>query len=115
MIADIYVTLGKEQLSEKPYREQIENFLMCKGDNGWFFWWRLPFKPKRDFQWVYIVIGNRVRWRARFVDHMGAGTKEFSDGSSMHSNHWITLIDFEKLPRPYEVKKGFQGFRYKYS
>ena len=114
MIDSIYVTLGAAQLKEKPYREQIKDFLKCDGDK-FFFNWALSVKPKKDFVWVYIVIGNKVRWRARFIGYDKDSPKKiFSDGRRWASTYWLLLIDFEKLPAPYEYKKGFQGFRYKY-
>lgn len=113
MIDSIYVTLGANQLKEKPYREQVKDWLRCDGEN-FIFNWSLPNKPKREFVWVYIVIGNKVRWRARFIGFDQKRNKTFSDGRTWSANNWMLLVDFEKMPKPYEHKKGFQGFRYKY-
>lgn len=113
MIDSIYVTLGAAQLKEKPYKEQIKDWLRCDGEN-FIFNWALSNKPKKDFVWVYIVIGNKVRWRARFIGYDQERNKIFSDGRGWSAKNWMLLIDFEKLPKPYESKKGFQGFRYKY-
>lgn len=113
MVDSIYVTLGRDQLKEKPYREQIKDFLICDGDK-YIFSWIMSQKPTKDFIWVYIVIGNRVRWRARFIGWAENKTYELLDGRIIKGNYIAQLIDFEKLPRQYEVKKGFQGFRYKY-
>lgn len=115
--ADIYVTLGAEQLKEKPYRVQIENFKACDGEHM-FFWWRLSNPPTRPVRKVFIVIGNKVRWSATVIDTHIAPKGEmiypnFSDGHVMGARAWLILIDFVKLPAPYEIKKGFQGFRYK--
>lgn len=109
----IYVTLGAAQLKEKPYRKQVEDFLRCDGEN-YIFNWALSNKPKHDFVSVYIVIGNKVRWKARFVGYdQDNPEKTFSDGRRWAATNWLLLCDFEKLPAPYEHKKGFQGFRYK--
>lgn len=112
MTDSIYVTLGAKQLKEKPYKQQVEDFLKCDGDSH-IFNWALSCKPKKDFSWVYIVIGNKVRWRARFVgfdeDNI---SKTFSDGRRWSSTIWMILIDFQKLKFPYNTMKGFQGFRY---
>lgn len=113
MVCDgIYVTLGADQLKEKPYKEQIETFLKCDGEN-YVFYWRLGNKPKHDFQWVYIVVGNKVRWRARFVQYVDGGKVQFTDGREIIAKKWMLLIDFEPLTKPHEMRKGFQGFRYK--
>lgn len=110
----IYVTLGAKQIAEKKggWRTYVADFERCDGERAVYFW-RLTTKPKREFTHVYIVVGNMVRYRARFVDYeLNAGI-DFLDGSFAHGKVWLMLVDFEKLPRPYEVKRGFQGFRYK--
>lgn len=109
----IYVTLGSSQLKEKPYKEQIKNFLKCTGEY-YFFVWSMALKPKKDFVWVYIVVSNKVRWRARFIGWDDRNEINVDNESRLlKSKHFAQLIDFEKLPFPYETKKGFQGFRYK--
>lgn len=109
----IYVTLGQAQLKEKPYKAQIESFLRCDGENA-IYNWALKNKPKEDFLWVYIVIGNKVRWKARFVGwDIDEENKTFSDGRRWSSTRWMILVDFEPLPKPQQSMKGFQGFRYK--
>lgn len=113
MIDSIYVTLGADQIKERPYREHIKDFQKCDGERG-IYWWRLGNKPTKSFVWVYIVIGNKVRWRARFLDWAGNGSMQFDDGRRIYAKQWMMLIDFKPLPRPHEIKKGFQGFRYKY-
>lgn len=78
------------------------------------FIWRFAIKPKKPFVWVYICVGNKVRWRARFVAWDERSEIEVNDGTKiLKGDHLAILIDFEKLPRPYEIRKGFQGFRYK--
>lgn len=109
----IYVTLGGNQLKEKPYREQIKNFLKCNGTD-FFFVWSMNLKPTKEFVWVYIVIGNKVRWRARFIGWDDRNDILVNNGEKqLKSKHFAQLIDFEKLPAPYQEMKGFQGFRYK--
>lgn len=86
----------------------------AKAGDNFIFNWALSNKPKHEFIWVYIVIGNKVRWRARFAGYDEDNPeKTFSDGRRWTSTYWLLLFDFEKLPRPYEHRKGFQGFRYK--
>ena len=115
----IYVTLGSQLLREKSYKDFVKDFLRSDGESVVFCWRlaNLPNKKVRDnILWVYIVTGNTVRWRARVarMDHNPRGlTALFDDGRMATSKGWILLYDFEKLPRPYEQRKGFQGFRYK--
>lgn len=109
MIDAIYVTLGKEQISERGYKSIIQDFAKCDGDT--VYYWRLHTKPKKPFTKVYIVIGNKVRWAATFIGY-DTGHIQFSDGREMSSPVWLQLIDFKQMRRPHNYKKGFQGFRY---
>lgn len=114
---DIYVTLGAAQLKDRPYKEQVKNFLASDGENL-FFWWRLSNPPKKKVHQVYIIISNKVRWKATVLQTHIAKKGEliypdFSDGKILGARGWLVLIDFVKLPAPYEVKRGSQGFRYK--
>ena len=112
VIDSIYVTLGANQLKDKPYKKQIIEFMKCDGVNS-IFNWKMSNRPKKEFVWVYIVIGGKVRWRARFVEWRRADEVDLDDGRRLKGKWWMILIDFEKLPLPYESRKGFQGFRYK--
>ena len=115
MISDgILVTLGKAQISEKKegWKTYVQYFKMCDGERAVYFW-RLSKKPKREFTHVYIVVGNRVRYKARFIGYEQNRTIDFLDGSACFGEVWLQLIDFEKLKRPFDVVRGFQGFRYK--
>lgn len=108
----IYVTLGKDQLKEKNYRKQIKDFLIADGEKAIYFW-KMALKPKKEFTTVYIVIRNKVRWKATFIGYEENTEVAFLDGRKMKAKVWMMLIDFVKLPNPYEIRKGFQGFRYK--
>ena len=116
----IYVTLSRDLMEERGgtvyagYKLFVNVFKECEGTNDWFFYWRLPSKPKKSFVWVYFIIGNKVRFRARFFEYIPGCWIEFRDAGAVYTKQWMMLYDFEKLPRPYEIKKGFQGFRYKY-
>lgn len=67
-------------------------------------------RPTKEVQYIYLVIGGRIRFRINFV--MGKeGRQTFDDGRSMDGK-WI--IGTGPLVRaPYKMPmKGFQGFRY---
>lgn len=113
IVEGIYVTLGAKQLVEKPYKSQVKDFLRCDGEEA-VFYWKMHIKPTKKFTTVYIVIGNKVRWKARFVSYEGERVVELDDGRILDGKLFMLLIDFEKLPKPYEHKKGFQGIRYKH-
>ena len=117
----IYVTQSRQKFLEldgsmfRGYMDQYRVFKYCDGsDEEHIYWWRLGNIPKREVVQAYIVIGNKVRWRARILEFRPAGWVTFKDGRELFGKCWMLLFDFEQLPKPYEFRKGFQGFRYKY-
>lgn len=111
MLYDIYITIGASQIKEKGYRKYVKDFWLCDGIKGvWYY--RMKNRPQREINKVYIVIGNKVRWRGAFVGY-DSGPKEFFDGSIKTAENWMMIADFERLAAPQEIKKGFQGIRYK--
>lgn len=113
MILDLYVTLGSNQLKKKPYKEQIKGFLKCDGENFVFNWY-LSRLPKKSFLNVYIVIGNKVRWKAKFLDFEYSKDPVYdANGNIKSSSFNMILFDFEKMKFPQEKLRGFQGFRYR--
>ena len=101
-------------LKERPYRYFCETWKICDGEQS-IWWFTISAKPKHDIQWAYIVIGGKVRWRARVAGYeYEEGEKTFSDGHKVKGKLWILLFDFEQLPRPHQKMKGFRGFRYKF-
>jgi len=113
MIAEgIYITLGAAQIKEHGYKKYLDDFKMCDGEQG-FWYYRMKNLPVKDFVDVYIVIGNKVRWKARLLEIVKDVRVHYFNGEVDEHFRGLVLIDFEKLPKPYEHKKGFQGFRYK--
>lgn len=114
-IADaIYITLGASQIKEHGYQKYVDDFNRCDGNDG-FWYYRMKNLPTKEFVDVFLVIGNKVRWKAKLLEIQKDVEVHYWNGN--HDDHFCGLIlfDFQKLPTPYETKKGFQGFRYKYS
>ena len=111
----IVCTISATCIKDQPngYRGLIEAFDLCDGDRQ-IFYWRMSNKPKQEVIWLYLVIGNKVRWRARILDFQPAGYMEFEDGRCLFAKCWVRLFDFERLPAPQKEMRGFQGFRYFY-
>lgn len=79
-----------------------------------FSLWQVPLngRPKRPVAHCYIVIANRIRYRAAIVDFEPGGRRHFGDGRSMHGNCWMILSDpVVRAPRHIPFR-GFQGIRY---
>lgn len=114
---NILITIGKKTIDAQidGYRSLVKAFEKSTGDGG-FFWWRcsnLPRTPAQEIEYVYIVLGGRIRWRARVLDYHGPGWIAFDDGRDIFSKGWMQLFDFERLARSEQTKrKGFQGYCY---
>jgi hypothetical protein len=95
----IIITISAGMLKEKGYRNWLRNFMNAMGNEGWTYWMRQGAKPKHEILYVYLCIGNRVRYRANFVGTEGPC-------------EWIILCGpVVKAPADYPMK-GFRGFRY---
>lgn len=109
--ANLYITIGADQVKEKGWRNMLQDMLRCDGDRV-IYWWRLGNQPKREINEVFIVVGNKVRVKAKFAGYADGGETTFDDGRTMYAKCWMLLFDFELLPAPHKKRKGFQGFRY---
>jgi hypothetical protein len=76
--------------------------------------------PKHDVLHLYVVAGNRIRYRANIAGFEGPfdgddyfkGIKRFADGRAMYCRHWM-IVTGPIIIAPYRIeRKGFQGFRY---
>lgn len=99
------------------YREMVKDFLRCRSDVEQpefmrMYWMRLPVKPIHQVMYVYIVMHNKIRWRANIVELHGEGYKEFSGNRVLKAKCWMVVCDFEPMPRPLIERRGFRGFRY---
>lgn len=123
MISDILITISQAQIKAQGYRSILHDFEECSdpfGDDVYYI--RLPGKPKHELHRCYIVIAGAIRWKATVVFVREACTMHFyhnftfergeADHEAIYGRAWLVLADFVKLPRPYEKRKGFQGFRY---
>lgn len=112
MIDSIYITIGASQIKEHGYQKYLNDFANCDGDNGlWYY--KMSNLPVKDFVTVYIVIGNKVRWKARLLEVVREPREvHFDNGSVNEEFKGIILFDFESMPKPHQQMKGFQGFRY---
>lgn len=108
----IIITISKQMLKEKGYRNWLRNFIDAMDKEDWTYWMRQGAQPKHTVIHVYLCIGGKIRFRANFVMTQGAGRKTFSDGSSLFGKAWIILAGPVQRP-PFTISmKGFQGFRY---
>jgi len=109
----IIITISAGMLKEKGYRNWLKNFFHAMSQEDWMYFMRQGAAPKREILYVYLCIGNKVRFRANYVG-TETGLKTFSDGKQMSAKVWIVLAGpLARPPRGQEPEmKGFRGFRY---
>lgn len=109
----IYITLGAKQIKEHGYKKYLDDFNRVNRENGaWYY--QMRNLPKREFQYVYLVIGNQVRWRATLMGIEKDHYVEYWSGEVDEHFRGIVLADFVQIPAAHrEHRKGCQGFRYK--
>jgi hypothetical protein len=59
------------------------------GKTAWYS--KVIGKPKHEVLYCYIIIGNRVRYRANIVSFESGGEVTFSDGRSATARVWMML------------------------
>lgn len=109
----IIITISAGMLKEKGYRNWLRNFLHAMNSEGWIYSMRQGARPKHDILNVYLCIGGKVRFKAKFVG-TSSGTKQFNDGTEMFAKAWVELCGPLERPRRGQepLMKGFRGFRY---
>ena len=103
-------------LKERGYRNWLRDFLEAMDtwnqEETITYWMRQGAKPKHEVQYVYLVIGNKVRFRANLVCYDGPCEVRFRRGNTMFARAWIVLTGPVVRP-PHDIPmKGFRGFRY---
>lgn len=110
-VEGIAITISQAMLKEKGYRNWLRNFLEAMNTEGWCYYMRLGARPRVEVDYVYLVIGNRVRYRA-YVGGYGSGHMVFSDGKEMMARVWLILGGPVAKPSAPIAMTGFRGFRY---
>lgn len=89
-------------------------FLDCMASDTNYWLHRSRNQPQHEIVWVYIIIGNRLRYRVNYLGYeTGKGTI-YRQGIG-HAIIWPRMVlagPIVKAPRPDLRITGFQGFRY---
>lgn len=113
----LIITISKGMYQEKGYRNWLRNFLEAMteeaSEKGTHYWLKLGSQPRMpDLQYVYLVIGGKIRFRCYYGGSQGAGGVKFNDGREMFGNAWLVCAGPVTRP-PHPIKmNGFRGFRY---
>lgn len=108
----IIITISQALIKERSYRNWLKNYLDAMSNENWTYWMRLGAKPKFEVLYVYLVIGNKVRFRSKLVCYANDSTQTFPSGVIITARAWCIMCGPVVKP-PYEIPmKGFRGFRY---
>lgn len=110
----IVITISKAMLKERSYRAWLKDFMRAMSSDEISYWMRTGTQPKHvsALQYVYLCIGNTIRFRANYVMSHGAGQVKFDSGTEMFANAWIVMAGPVVRPVVKIPYKGFRGFRY---
>lgn len=110
----IVITISIAMIKERTYRAWLKDFLKAMNSDEICYWMRTGARPKNEscLQYVYLSIGNVIRFRANYVMSKGASQVTFDSGKKMFANAWIVMAGPVVRPAGRIAYKGFQGFRY---
>lgn len=118
----IILTISASMLAKNGYKRWLQNFLQtmelsAQGED-WFYFMRASAKPKQDecLSYIYLCIGNKIRYRCFYGGCQDGGRRQFPDGNGgvkiIDAKAWILLAG-PVTSAPHVIKRqGFQGFRY---
>ena len=106
----IAVTWPLKSMTKSP-REFVREFMSINdGETCWYA--KVNAVPKQEVLYCYIIIDNRVRYRANIVGFEQGCEMTFDDGRTATAKKWMILgAPVVKAPHKIEMT-GFQGFRY---
>lgn len=101
-------------LKEKGLFNWARNFLTAmRYHDGLIYYMRVGSKPRQDknLSYVYLCIGNKIRYRAYYAGSAPASTMKFGD-KIISARAWVMMSGPVEKP-PFEIPmKGFRGYRY---
>jgi hypothetical protein len=107
----IIITISAEYLKERGCRKWYKDFLRGTSEEGFSYWIRIAQMPKfTDLLYVYLCIGNRIRYRTNLVGFYPGSTETFFDGDTITAKVWCVVTG--PVVKGDIKRKGFQGFRY---
>lgn len=109
----IILTIGAGYLKERGVKAWLADFMLAMNNpDAMTYWMRLPVMPKQKPLYIYLVLGNIIRYRFTFVDYEKGGWMTFSDGRKLCAKAWMIGAG-PVVKAPYGItRKGFRGFRY---
>jgi hypothetical protein len=107
----IIISISAKYLKERGVRKWYEDFQQGITKENYSYWMRLAQMPKfTDMLYVYLCIGNRIRYRTNLVGFYPGNTMSFENGNTITAKVWCVIAG--PLVKGNVKRKGFQGFRY---
>lgn len=111
----IIITISAGMLKEKGVRNWLKNFLQAMAQEDWLYYFRQGTIPRYadHLMYVYLCIGNKIRYRINFVEAIGSRSFTFdNEEGSIYGKAWIVTCG-PVVKAPHDIpRKGFRGFRY---
>lgn len=116
----IMVTLSQFTIKDRPggYAGIIRDFRNTMRESHPHCWCHrltnLPKMEPHDIEYLYFVVGNRLRWRALVLDYY-RNVRLYDEGATRYlpTGNWVILTNVEPVPAAHRrAIRGFQGFRY---
>lgn len=109
----IILTISAKMLKERGLITWLKQFHKSMNDEHCTYWFRAGAKPKYDkLLYIYLCIGNKIRYRINFVSAEAGGERTFTEGHSDTARAWIVACGPITKPCIPIKHKGFRGFRY---
>ena len=106
----IIITISRKYLNERGRLAWMRDFMKAMDNDGCSYWMRLGNRPKHEVLYIYLILGNKIRYRMNFVMYEKGGVFHTADGRDITAKNW--LVGTGPLVLGNVKMKGFQGFRY---
>src|SRR5436305_1254367 len=87
----IIVTFPRVFFREMSPRRFVREFLAMNTEDDWHWQCKIGNRARIEVVYCYIVIGNRIRYRANIAGFEPGGEREFDDGRKATARAWMIL------------------------
>lgn len=109
----IIITVSAGMIGKNGYRHWLRNFLYAMAKENYTYHFRQGNQPKKDVLYIYLCIGNAIRFRINYVQSVGPSDCLFDGHDELMSGKAWVIGTGPLVRAPHKIKKqGFQGFRY---
>jgi hypothetical protein len=111
----IIITFGRDMINEQGgLLTFVRGFQRTMSDEDSYWMHKCRNRPQQEFDHIYIVICNRVRWRCFFGGYETHATTGVTMDGKLLDTPWPRIILAGPLiEAPEKIRmQGFQGFRY---